>query len=309
MKKFKMLLLILPLIFFVSGCTPENNDSKKEEAKSTSSPLLFEVTKEGSDNKLYLFGSIHAAEASMYPLPDYVLNAYKESDAIAVEFDLVAYNQDLEGQMESLKNFINPNGESVSKYLGEETYNKAKTILEKAHLYNSMYDLYNVVMWFSLMENASMADAEIFSTFGIDNHILTKAKDDKKEIIELESPEFQTDLLLNMDSKIMLTLINEMVDNYDEEVDELKKLYEAYKKGDRENLEAMFKGDEEETKDLGDYNKLLITDRNKGMFAKLDQYFKDGKKVFCTVGLAHIIGGESIIELLEGKGYTIKQIK
>lgn len=321
MKKIKFFMILMPLIIIISGCTV---DEKKEENKdlkqATSSPLLYEVTKEGSDIKLYLFGSIHAAKKELYPLPDYVLDSYKKSDAIAVEFDLIEYNQDLEKQLKLVEKFVNPDGKKIEEYLGKDTYDKAVEILKRNKIYNSLYDVYSPVMWFSLLENALIGDAKLYSTYGVDENILEMAKSDNKEIIELESADYQMNILFDVDIKVMSAYIKMIVDSYDESVETMESLYDGYEKGDNEKLIQLLNEDQEIPdnirkeyskdiiKGLEKFNKALGNSRNIIMAEKLDNYFKDGKNIFCTVGLAHVIGDTSIIELLENKGYTIKQI-
>lgn len=78
-----------------------NNDD--EEVVSSATPLLYEVTKEGYDNKIYLFGSIHMADNRAYPMNDKIMEAYNNSDSLGVEFDIVAYSKDLKKQMATMQ--------------------------------------------------------------------------------------------------------------------------------------------------------------------------------------------------------------
>lgn len=307
MKKLKFIVLILPLIFFITGCSIEKENNNYEIDEEQSTPLLFEVTKDGNSNKLYLFGSIHVGDSSLYPLPNYVKKAYKESDAIAVEIDLIKFEEDFEAQMKLIQDLIATDGNTIMELLGEEEYSKLKKILEDAGLYNSLYEVYSPVMWESLLSNAQSNDAKLYSSLGIDQHILKKAKDDEKVIIELESIEFQINMLNEVDNDTMKLIFTSSIDHYDEGVKGLKELYELYKKGNRKELEKAIS--EEDVEGLDDYNNKILYERNIGMSEKLDKYFGEGKKVFCTVGLAHIIGEKSVIELLESKGYNVKQIK
>ena len=68
----------------------KQNEVEKEESKKFATPLLYEVTKNDSETKIYLFGSIHVADERAYPLPEIVMNAYNSSDSLAVEFDLIS---------------------------------------------------------------------------------------------------------------------------------------------------------------------------------------------------------------------------
>lgn len=306
MKKLKYFILLLGLSIILSGCT------KKAEPvlKSTSTPLLLEVTKEGMDNQLYLFGSIHAGEKTMYPLPDYIMDAYKKSDAIAVEFDLVEYSSDMSNQMELLSKFIIPDGKKITDYIEEETYRSGVEILENLGLYSPMYDNYSPMMWQTLMESAAMEEANLSAGYGIDTYMLEKAKEDGKKIVELESAEYQYNLLLSFDKEVQVYLLNESIENYETSKKNLKELYEFYKKGNKEDLEKIVLESEEEPNQYEkEYNEKLITVRNNNMTDALEKYFKDGENIFCTVGLAHIIGEGGIANQLEQRGYTVKVVK
>ena len=57
-----------------------------------------------------------------------------------------------------------------------------------------------------------------------------------------------------------------------------------------------------------EYINALYYDRNIGMTEKIKEFLKDNKKVFVTVGSAHVIGNNGIIDLL-GNDYTIELIK
>lgn len=284
------------------GCS-----NKKEETKpiSTTTPLLIEVTKEGVENKLYLFGSIHAADETLYPLPDYVLNAYKESDAIAVEFDMIEFTKDLSNQMELLSKFVYTDGTKITDYIENDTYTKGVELLKSARLYTSMIDHYKPIMWQSLIENVAMINAGLDEAYGIDQHFLSLAKENNKNIIELESAEYQYNMLLGFDMDMQVYLLEESIKQIEEAKDAMMQLYDLYQKGNQEELEKLVFGEETSDSYTEQYNDALITVRNQNMTETLEQTFKEGQNVFCTVGLAHIIGEGGIADLLEQEGYTI----
>ncbi len=307
MKKIKYVMLLLCFMFLMNGCT-KKEEVKKE--KSTSTPLLFEVTKEGSDNKLYLFGSIHVADESLYPLPDYVMDAYKESDAVAVEFDLIEFENNISKQTELVKSFINSEGKLINEYIDQDIYDRAVKILKDAGIYIPMYDYYTPMMWEMLIENAAMMDTELEEKLGVDRNFLTLSKEDKKEILELESAEIQYNMLLGFDSDTEKYLLEQAVNSYKLSVDNLEKTYELYKKGNKDELEKfLFTEETEPDQYTKEYNDKLITERNQNMKTSLEQAFVEGKDVFCTVGLAHIIGEEGLAHSFEQSGYTVKIVK
>lgn len=305
MKKLKYLILLLCFSFIFVGCT------KNQEIETTSNtPLLLEVTKPEANNKLYLFGSIHAAEENMYPLPKYVTDAYKNSDFVAVEFDMIEFEKDLSYQMNLLSLFVNFEGKKIKDYLDEETYNNCIEIFKSAGIYSPTLDSYNPIIWYSLMENAVLEDTNLNQEYGIDKYFLENSKKDKKEILELESAEYQYDILLSFDYETQIYLLKQSIEQYEESKNEMNKLYNSYKTGDKDELEKLFfETEEEKNKFVDEFNTKLITNRNNNMTNDLKKEFEDGKNIFCTVGLAHIIGPGGIADLLEQDGYTVKVIK
>ena len=90
----------------------------------------------------------------------------------------------------------------------------------------------------------------------------------------------------------------------------MKELYELYKSGDKSELEKLLlESDEEANEITEEFNKKLITIRNENMKNTLIDEFDNDKNIFCTVGLAHIIGEGGIADLLEKENFTVKIIK
>jgi len=307
MKKIKYLLLMLCVVLMLSGCAQE----KPDEERVVNTPLLYEVTKEGSQNKLYLFGSIHVGDDSMYPLPNYVMDAYHESEKVAAEFDLVEYenNINISEQLILLSKFMLKDGLKIKDVIGEELYNQGVDILKNIDLYSPLYDSYNPMMWYTLLENAGTLESGLDSELGIDKHILNLAKEDNKDILELESAEFQLEMLLGFDLDIQTYMLKSSIVEYQESIDNIKELYELYKEGDYGKLiEFLTETDSEPNQYDIEFNNKLITERNIKMFEKLEESFVNGDNVFCTVGLAHIIADGGIASLFGKNGYNVREV-
>ena len=72
------------LAFTVTGCKnkeEKNIEQKDEEVKTESvTPAFYKITNTDNNSTIYLLGSIHAAEESIYPLNDTIMSAYESSD-------------------------------------------------------------------------------------------------------------------------------------------------------------------------------------------------------------------------------------
>lgn len=274
-------------------------------------PLMYEITKEGSDNKIYLFGSIHFANISKIEFPEYLLNAYTDSDYVACEFDVIEFMKNVD-QQKLAEEYIYNDGTTLEDHLSKETYDKViKYLKDNFNYEEEMAKVFKASYIESLITQLILKDTGISTISGIDTHFLNKAKADKKTILEVESYELQTEAQNKISDKYYDLALAQVIDKYDEAVNDMKELYAAWSSGDVNKLIEITEdnGDTEEEKALVDeYNKLLLFDRNIGMANKLKEYFNDNKKVFYMVGAAHLVGDKGIAKLIENEGYIVKKV-
>lgn len=325
-KKEKLILIIFIIILAIGGILffkgfnlflgRVNEQLKEETTKEEITPLMYEITKNGSNNKIYLFGSIHVANLEEFNFPKYVVDAYNNSHYLACEFDIVEYEKDTAEQMNDVMKMAYTDGTTIKEHISGETYDKLVKFLTKKNLYTSIYDIYKPFFFQSLLTMALTTDAKINANTGIDNYFLKQAKKDNKNILEVETSDFQTDLLLGFSDSLYELILNDVIDNYDEELENLKKLYSYWKLGDinklleisDDDLEIKDNYTKEQIKEINDYNKRIIDDRNIGMTNKLIEYFNNNYDTFYMVGTLHLIGEGGIAKQLENKGFNVKQI-
>ena len=99
------LLTVLIMVMLLAACGGNNEnipeDEIIEEADTYTlppndisenggiTPLMWRVTSPAGQS-IYLFGSIHVAEESIYPLPGFIMDAFDSSEYLAVEIDFYA---------------------------------------------------------------------------------------------------------------------------------------------------------------------------------------------------------------------------
>lgn len=307
-KSIFLIITIFTLIVF-SAC------GKKEIVKEDNeiTPLFYKIS-DKNNTTIYLLGSIHAADDTIYPLNDTIMNSFNDSDYLAVEVDTLSLQNNFDLSLKLAEKMMYNDSTTIKNHIGDELYNKMVNFLKEKKSYSSLYDNYKPVFFESLFENLIIDDAMLKSESGIDMYFLSLASENNKKILEVESAEFQYNLLLNTPLELDKIMIEEYIDNYDLNVSQMKDLYELWKKGDKEQLENILinsesqNATEEEKKLMENYNKSLIIDRNYGMANVLENYFEKKQNVFCVVGLGHVIGDEGIINLLQKRGYDVVQL-
>lgn len=325
MKKIICLLLAFVLCFSLCACkykspilssdTSSLLTGNESDSNEKSGPLLYKVT-DKSGNVIWLFGSIHVGRDEFYPLPDYVLNAFDSADKLAVEFDIVAYEQDVSLQTEALMAFVYKDGTTIKDHISEELYNKAADILKDANLYSSLYDYYNPALWTNLLDSILYEKIGANSELGIDRHLINKAYEVNKEIVDVESAKFQFEMLAGFSEELQIFLLNETASAFDDAdlmKNELAEMMDLWVSGDEKAFSEYLAAEEnnipkEETVLYEEYTKAMSTDRNASMTDFAEDALKSGEKIFMCVGSAHIVGEGAIAQNLKQKGYTVEII-
>ncbi len=329
MKKILIFLLVLTICISMLSCgkkegknqdTANNQEIEVSETvktadKSSITPLLYRVTDSDGDN-LWLFGSIHVGKDEFYPLPNYVMDAFKESDALAVEFDIVAYEKDLSAQISSMQQLVYTDGSAISDHISNDVYTRAVEIMKENNLYNPLIDYYIPSMWESLIQNCMLMQLKIDTNLGIDQHLIETAYEIEKPVLDVESADFQMGMLADFSPELQKLLLRDAVEAYDnleEYGEELELLIKYWSSGDEDGFDKYFEEelpeDPEELKLYEEYNKALIDDRNDSMTDYAVEALNDGKELFICVGAAHIVGETGMAEQFRDLGYTVEVIE
>ena len=316
-KKIRILSVLILCLVILCGCvntgkTPTTTPA--EVTESTISPLLYKVT-DNNGNVIWLFGSIHVGIDSYYPLPQYVTDAFSGSDALAVEVDIVRMELDLIGQFQYLGMLAYPDGSSLSEHIPAETYNRAVAILEENGMYNALLDKYMPAFWWSSIESLTYEKLDAKANLGIDRHLLKQAREQKKEIREVESAQFQYELMGSFSPELQLLLLESAIDGYEnlaETEDMVEEMMGLWAAGDEAAFSAYLSEEEdipsEEAALYEEYNNSLITQRNLSMTEYAVDALASGDEVFICVGAAHIVGPGAMAENLRQLGYTVELV-
>lgn len=277
-------------------------------------PMLFHVT--GPDGQeCWLFGTIHAGDERMDTAMEKLTPYLDGCTALAVEFDVVAYESDMESQMATMWSFLALDGVTAEQKMGPELYARSCDLLREAGVSPEAMQYFNLAWWSQLVSQAAlMTRSELDYETGMDRRLINYCYERDIEVRDVESPELRYGLLLSFSDELDLLLIEETLDGLDTYGEELNELYEAWLKGDYDELTALVAGEdegEEYTPEqialLEDYNDKMLTQRNLGMRDKAVEWLEAGDRVFFAVGAAHLVGEGGLVELLRAAGYTAEQ--
>ncbi len=200
-----------------------------------------------------------------------------------------------------------PANDTLEKHLSTETYEWVKK--ETSGLGIPIELINKQKPWFLSMTLVSLESLKLGfdPNYGIDKYFISKAEG-KKKILELESLDYQIDLLSNLSDKDQeLFLIYTLKDlNIMEQ--ELDKLTQAWISGDTKGMETILTRSVSEDKRLSSIFEKLIYERNRKMVSKIEDFLRTKEVYFVIVGAGHLVGNQGIIEILKGKGYLVEQL-
>jgi uncharacterized protein YbaP (TraB family) len=271
------------------------------EETALSKSCLWEV--ETSSTMVFLLGSVHFLKSSAYPLAPEIDRAYASSQRLVFETDLEAMmDPTILAKMMELG--VYPEGQDLFQHVSGTTRKNLEKKLQELGLAPAYFSRFKP--WF-LAVNLTTLELQRLGfdpLYGIDLHFYTKAKTDEKELAYLESVEYQLNLLGKMSAQDQKAFLNQTLKDLDILGQLTDDMMTAWQNGDADALyELLIKSFE----DYPGIEDRLLTRRNKDWLQKIEKMLKEPKVTMVVVGAGHLIGPDSVVQLLKQKGYEVKQ--
>jgi uncharacterized protein YbaP (TraB family) len=256
-------------------------------------------------NTVYVLGSIHFFKKEAYPLHRKIESAFDQSEVLVVEANVNDIAKlDIEKLVESAM-YLGP--ETLERHVSAETYELIKK--ETGRLGIPLELINRQKPWFLalVLESLELLKLGFDPNYGIDKYFLSRATG-KKKIVELESLDYQIDLLSKFSDQEQELFLLYTVKDLRVLRQELDRLTQAWISGDAKGMESiMTRGFAEDRRMSSVYEKLIL-ERNRSMVSKIEEFLRNKEIYFAVVGAAHLVGNQGIIEILKGRGYLVEQL-
>lgn len=302
MKYLITLILLFSLVFPCYSCAaPDTSD--EENGKS----FIWKITSDNSH--VYLLGSIHIASPDIYPLDSDIENAFQDSDKLVVEINIKEVGP-ITSMLLLEKYGTYPPGEGLKQNLDEDLYERLETSFQEMGISLSAYDDYRPWIIVTMMEGMIITDQDYSAEYGIDIHFMEKAADRNMEIVELETVEYQFEIMSGIPDELMIKVLEMSLEgpDMDDYIDIVGFMLALWEKGNAEGIEEVLFEDLEEEPALAPYYDVMFNQRNHNMQAKIEEYLADEYVYFIVVGAGHLVGEEGLVNLLDEAGYEVEQL-
>jgi uncharacterized protein YbaP (TraB family) len=263
---------------------------------------------EKNDTVVYIGGSFHLFKHGFYPLPAAYTKAFNDTSQLILEVNPVGMTLQQTQILQSKYLFL-PEGTTLDQVLPKRVIDTAKE--ELAVLGIEWHQLEKLTpAGFALnIISALYAVQGFFPQQGIDAYFLKLAVEQSKTLGELETLEFQLQLLADMPFDLQTLQAAEIFGDA-KIFDQVNKMVDAWHTADEETLAALMIESSADSPAMKAWNDRLLGERNINMAEKIINMFDtSGKDIFVLVGAGHLSGENNVIHLLQQHGFEISQLR
>lgn len=287
--------LILVLLTFATWTATRGPLAAQEKS------LLWQVSRD--DKSIFLLGSIHYLRKDNYPLNQTILNALDASKRLVLEIDLNRTSTE-SAQRSTLEKAIYRDGTTLAQNVSPETYELASRRANELGL--DMRILNPMKPWFAAltMIAINLQRMGFDPKFGVDRHLAERAKSSGKPTSGLETLESQLGIFDQLSNREQELMLRETVEEIERLNKEINAIVQAWLKGDDNRLTTLLLAGMQEYPDL--YENVLV-ERNRRWVTDIEKLVQQGSGAMVVVGAAHLVGKDSVVEMLKAKGYSVEQ--
>ena len=297
--------LCLMLCLFLTACgessvVPGVSDRVEAARERNDGPAIWTVT--DFDSTLYLYGTVHLLPDDLDWQKDDMRAAFKEAGTVFFEVDTGS-----EGQIDAAVLTTSLGMRSDGLRLSDRLDSYQLKLLEAASHNGkiSLAALDSMQPWLAseFLTVAAATNAGLSPELSADEALKSRAKREQKNIIYLETIEDQIRVSADQDEALQMIMLTETLEGFDTLGKELTNIAQAWAVGGtayltREVVQPF------KAKSPAFYDALL-TQRNQKWAAQLTAFMEGSGTGFAAVGTSHLLGDDSLIEMLREQGYVV----
>lgn len=258
---------------------------------------------QGTSNTVFLLGSLFLATNEAPRFDSVVEDAYQHSSAVV--FKLAPPDLNSLWLVEQFAGRAKyPPGDSLRGHLTRETHTRLAKLYRRSS--KEKFDFEKYRPWKLGLDQVE-AELEIQGfrgTNSFENYLFSRAYADKKQVVSLETPKSLLWLWTGMSEIDEEFALLQALDEADCYATQIQEIVAAWKTGDVKKL------DEINRKEMDHYpsvKRRFLIDRNREWMPKIEELIRSNKDALVILATQHMVGRNSLVELLEEKGYKVEQ--
>jgi uncharacterized protein YbaP (TraB family) len=273
--------------------------ARAADAPIVAHPAMWHV--KGAAGEIYLFGSIHLLPPNVDWQEGAIKDAIARTDVLVFEIPLDSSALSRMRDAIAKQGYL-PKGRSLRAMLTPDARDDLDKDATIAGISSQSLDTMRPWLAELVIVTSDMALQNASPKSGPDSILENQAHKTGKELRYLETIDQQMTLLIPSDPKIELSGFEADLKEFQIEKNDFAAMINSWSTADVAKLNDLLNG---EFKDEPDARKVFLEDRNRAWVPKLEAMLKEPKVFFVTVGAGHLIGKNSVPELLRADGYKV----
>lgn len=266
-------------------------------------PALWRIADD--DSEVWLFGSVHALRPDVQWRRPELADALAAADAVYFEAPTDIFSQ-VSAAATMIRLGTNPPGEKLTDYLSDEG---DRLLADAAAELGVPIDNFEGMRpWFAFMSISAQSISASAAEFdeGVDVQLTLDALKAKKELRHFETMTQQAKFLADLTLDAQVEILEGSLQQLDAAPQQLEEIFAAWSTGDVEALEGVvFEGVDELP---AEFYEVFFVRRNTAWVEQLDALMQGSGAALVVVGAGHLLGPDSVIALMEARGYAAERM-
>ncbi|MEL6635244.1 MAG: TraB/GumN family protein [Bacteroidota bacterium] len=304
----KYISLLFSLLFSTLGGTaqvsPTADSLAQAGADNPENSLLWEISGRDLSEPSYLYGTIHMIGNDDFFLTKATEKAFDRSERVAFEIDLKEMNN-LGTMLSLIGSSMMDGGTRLRDLLSEEDYKMVDAHFQKVGMPLMLFERVKP-MFLSAMSAGEGGGLQSGKVKSYEMEFMKMAETDQLETAGLETIEYQMSIFDSIPYPVQAEMLVESIRSEENtDSDQFAEMVRLYKAQDLEGMQAMF---EDEEGGLGEYEDVMLNNRNRNWIPVMEKMMRE-KVTFFAVGAGHLGGDAGVVALLRAEGYTLRPLR
>lgn len=262
-------------------------------------PALWVVKDE--DTTIYMLGTVHLLKPGLSWFDEAVKTAFDESSSVVLE---IKPGNPAEDQQVFVKYAIDQSGVAARSQLSEEQQKTYEQAITSLGLPLNGLDPFKPWAVSLVMQITALQTAGFDPNSGAEKVIEAAANAAGKEIIGLETAEYQLSIFDGLSDETQKEFLVQTIDTMDQIESSLDALVDTWAAGDPEKLGALLN----QSLSNSELKQKLLTTRNANWAKWINERMEQPGTVFMAVGAGHLAGSTDVQTLLAAYGLKAQRV-
>lgn len=264
-------------------------------------PALWRIS--DADSEIWLFGTVHVLPPELRWRSPRVDAAFAAADEFVTETDTSDAASAAFPQLAARYGAL-PEGERLSDRLSASDRDRITRIAQAAGIAPAALESQRPWLAALQLSYAYAARQGHSPDAGVETVLAAEARRDGKQLSFLESPEAQIRILADLPPAEELRFLSVTLRQIEEDAAILDALDRAWARADVAELERLLDAQWAESGPI--IHERLILARNRAWADAIAQRLQGEGRIFIAVGAAHLVGDESVVDLLRARGISVE---